>query len=88
MSEIVKRRNSELENSMKFEALNQITVTYFEKNNPAHAPTVNGLEKYFTTTESLKRMFRQLNNKRSTSFDGIQNLVLKILRLKLYLCTR
>lgn len=81
LSEIVEKRNHNLRNEIELEAINEVTVTNFEEGNFAFEPKAPDTQNYFTTMGKTRLIFRNLNNKRSTSWDGIPNIILKHLPL-------
>lgn len=62
---------------------NNSTLYNFSENNDSINPKhIDYLQNYFIDIESLGRKFRKLNNKKSSGIDGIPNIVLKHIPLK------
>lgn len=72
-----------LETDIAAENESQISVSNFSNRNPAFAPSVDNVKNYFISMGDLTKIFRNLNNKRSSSFDGIPNIILKNLPSKI-----
>ena len=53
-------------------------VCTFSPDNPANNPShTDIIENYFTDFTQMSYIFKNLNNKKSSSFDGIPNIILK-----------
>lgn len=83
LSEIVNKKCRELEEEIVREEVNEVAVTIFSSTNLAFAPSDENIKNYFTSVGELRKIFRKLNNKRSASFDGIPNIILKNLPIVL-----
>ncbi|CAK9832686.1 Probable RNA-directed DNA polymerase from transposon X-element [Anthophora retusa] len=73
-------------NLLRQEIQNDTTLCTFTAINTADNPDVNSIPpNYFTSSDKLENTFKNLNNKKSSSFDGIPNIALKHLpRLYIY----
>ncbi|XP_076620345.1 uncharacterized protein LOC143341343 [Colletes latitarsis] len=77
-SNIIKRKIETLKQEIERDILDGRTTCSFTNTNTADNPNPETIpSNYFTSYNKLKITFKSLNNKKSSSFDGIPNIALK-----------
>ncbi|CAK9806151.1 Probable RNA-directed DNA polymerase from transposon X-element [Anthophora plagiata] len=78
LSNIILHKIETLQQEMQLDKDNDVTVCTFSDTNTADCPDQNLIpSNFFTSFTKLEKTFKNLNNKKSASFDGIPNIVLK-----------
>ncbi|CAK9816206.1 Probable RNA-directed DNA polymerase from transposon X-element [Anthophora plagiata] len=78
LSNIIHKKIIAFQQEIQLDKDNDVTVCTFTDSNTADCPDQNSIPpNFFTSSEKLEKTFKNLNNKKSASFDGIPNIVLK-----------
>ncbi|XP_076660285.1 uncharacterized protein LOC143363606 [Halictus rubicundus] len=78
LSDIITQKINTLRTEMDEDRRNNITVCNFSDTNKADNPNTDETPTdFFTSTYELNIILRKLNNKKSSSFDNIPNIILK-----------
>lgn len=84
---IVEQKINALQQEMRHDRENNITVCTFSDRNTSNSPDQKSTPpNYFTSYPKLLLTFKNLNNKKSSSFDEIPNIVLKNLPQEYIFC--
>ncbi|XP_076764851.1 uncharacterized protein LOC143431798 [Xylocopa sonorina] len=82
-SSIVNHEARKIEQDLSRDRENNSTLCTFTSTNTADQPDKDSIPlNFFTNTHKLKNTFKNLNSKKSASFDSIPNIVLKNLPLR------
>lgn len=83
LTELVNKITNKIKLDIEENLQNEIKVVNFSKDITSDAPLNCGIKNYFTTSNSLGRIFAKLNNKKSSGFDGIPNIALRHISKKI-----
>lgn len=84
LTRIIIKETDNLKQEMTKDEKENTTITVFSSTNPSHSPKQpDNILNYFTNFLNLSKIFSKLNNKKSSGLDGIPNIVLKQLPLKI-----
>lgn len=80
---IIKITTNNFIKELETDKKNNISITEFSDNNRAHKPETNSIKNYFITHLELATILKKMNNKKSSSFDQIPNIILKQIPAKI-----